>query len=150
MFQTKFSCFKNRKLFSSFPVLALYSETHPEYLKYIYLVAPISFCILNPIGFVLLEIQKRRTSEHHDGGCKVLWHVVKGVITNPIVFMTVIGIIGNFAFSQKVPVVLDGILTLLGKGRRACVCLKTVLQTGSEKNHSTAVHHSQKWKTPYV
>ncbi|XP_064647702.1 lysosomal cholesterol signaling protein-like isoform X2 [Lineus longissimus] len=101
-------------------MLALYSETHPEYLKYIYLVAPISFCILNPIGFVLLEIQKRRTSEHHDGGCKVLWHVVKGVITNPIVFMTVIGIIGNFAFSQKVPVVLDGILTLLANSFSSC------------------------------
>ena len=38
-----------------------------------------------------------------------------GVITNPIVFMTVLGIIANFIFKQKVPSYLDNILTVLGK-----------------------------------
>ena len=38
-----------------------------------------------------------------------------GVVTNPIVFMTVLGIIANFVFKQKVPSYLDNILTVLGK-----------------------------------
>ncbi|KYN35218.1 hypothetical protein ALC56_10393 [Trachymyrmex septentrionalis] len=41
-------------------IYALYGRTHPEYATYLYLMAPISLAILNPIGFVLLEIGKRR------------------------------------------------------------------------------------------
>ncbi|KYN09636.1 hypothetical protein ALC57_18156, partial [Trachymyrmex cornetzi] len=41
-------------------IYALYGRTHPEYAAYLYLMAPISLAILNPIGFVLLEINKRR------------------------------------------------------------------------------------------
>ncbi|KOX79026.1 hypothetical protein WN51_10074 [Melipona quadrifasciata] len=37
-------------------IQALYGQTHPEYAAYLYLMAPISLAILNPIGFVLLEI----------------------------------------------------------------------------------------------
>ena len=43
-----------------------------------------------------------------------------GVITNPIVFMTVLGIIANFVFEQKVPLYLDNILTVLGKENNQC------------------------------
>lgn len=35
---------------------AIYSESHPNFSNYIYLLAPISLCILNPIGFFLLEL----------------------------------------------------------------------------------------------
>ncbi|XP_033763024.1 LOW QUALITY PROTEIN: integral membrane protein GPR155-like [Pecten maximus] len=130
-----------------YPIIqALYEKSHPEYLKYIYLIAPISVVFLNPIGFVLLEIQKRRTqvskdslgsySSHgqesesllgnsgslqkkpetttHTSTAMVAAHVFKGVISNPIVFMTVIGIIGNFIFKHNLPAVLEGILTSLG------------------------------------
>ena len=38
-----------------------------------------------------------------------------GVATNPIVFMTALGIMANFIFKQKVPSYLDNILTVLGK-----------------------------------
>lgn len=39
-----------------FPIVqAIYSDTHPEYLHYIYLIAPISLCILNPIAFLMME-----------------------------------------------------------------------------------------------
>ncbi|XP_060070719.1 integral membrane protein GPR155-like [Ylistrum balloti] len=129
-----------------YPIIqALYETSHPEYLKYIYLIAPISVVFLNPIGFILLEIQKRRTqtlkdsSGSHSQGTDsdlllgsgsstqkkmemtphtstvmVAVHVFKGVISNPIVFMTIIGIIGNFVFKHDLPAVLDGILTSLG------------------------------------
>ncbi len=36
-------------------VSAIYSQTHPDYINYIYLLAPISLCILNPIAFLMLE-----------------------------------------------------------------------------------------------
>lgn len=44
-------------------VSALYGESHPEFLQYIYLLAPISLLILNPIGFVILEIDKLNNSQ---------------------------------------------------------------------------------------
>lgn len=107
-------------------VQSLYADTHPEYLKYIYLIAPISVIVLNPIGFVLLEIQSHREREVEnssaeikgEGSCMPLsigLHVIKGVVTNPIVFMTVIGIIGNFVFHRNIPDVLSDILDVFGK-----------------------------------
>ena len=38
---------------------AVYSKTHPDYIHYIYLIAPISLCILNPIAFILLEANEK-------------------------------------------------------------------------------------------
>lgn len=39
-------------------VLALYKHIHPDYVSYLYLMAPISLAILNPIGLILMEIDK--------------------------------------------------------------------------------------------
>ena len=39
-------------------VMALYKDIHPEYASYLYLMAPISLAILNPIGLILMEIAK--------------------------------------------------------------------------------------------
>uniref|UniRef100_A0A3P8U330 G protein-coupled receptor 155 n=1 Tax=Amphiprion percula TaxID=161767 RepID=A0A3P8U330_AMPPE len=42
-----------------YPIVeALYKSTYPEYLQYIYLVAPVSLMFLNPIGFGFCEVQK--------------------------------------------------------------------------------------------
>ncbi|KAL8621302.1 hypothetical protein ACOMHN_008127 [Nucella lapillus] len=42
-----------------YPMLqALYQNFHPEYLNYLYLIAPISLLILNPVGFALMEIHR--------------------------------------------------------------------------------------------
>ncbi|XP_061186122.1 lysosomal cholesterol signaling protein-like isoform X2 [Saccostrea echinata] len=114
-----------------FPLLqALYEDSHPEYLKYIYLIAPISVVFLNPIGFILLEIQQHKEREleksTHEikgqGSCMPLsigLHVIKGVITNPIVFMTFIGIIGNFVFQRNLPDFLSDILDVFGNAYAA-------------------------------
>ena len=40
-------------------VSAVYSQTHPDYIRYIYLIAPISLCILNPIAFLMLEANEK-------------------------------------------------------------------------------------------
>ncbi|KAJ8314309.1 hypothetical protein KUTeg_008870 [Tegillarca granosa] len=100
-------------------VQALYKSSHPEYLDYIYLIAPISVMFLNPIGFAMLEIQKRRSSQTHTTKCKMFLHVAKDVITNPLVFMTFIGIIGNFIFKHTIPAVIADVLNVLGEAFNA-------------------------------
>lgn len=37
-------------------VNALYHHAHPEYAAYLYLMAPLSLAILNPIGYIFLEL----------------------------------------------------------------------------------------------
>ncbi|XP_015122413.1 integral membrane protein GPR155-like [Diachasma alloeum] len=93
---------------------ALYSQIHPEYSAYLYLMTPISLAILNPIGFVLLEIGKQRTASDQQSGWTLVGSVMKGVALNPILFMAVLGIIGNFVFSHSVPTSLSAILKVFG------------------------------------
>ncbi|XP_053483023.1 integral membrane protein GPR155 [Ictalurus furcatus] len=88
-----------------YPIVeALYRNTHPEYLQYIYLVAPISLMVLNPIGFAFCEVQKRRREQQQQ---KSKLHVVGvvfiHVVKNPIVFMVVIGIAAHFVLGPKIP-----------------------------------------------
>ncbi|KAM3862518.1 lysosomal cholesterol signaling protein [Diretmus argenteus] len=83
---------------------ALYRKTHPEYLQYIYLVAPVSLMLLNPIGFAFCEIQKwKNQGNQQQSKLAIVGHVVFQVLKNPIVFMVVIGIIAHFALSQRIP-----------------------------------------------
>lgn len=94
-------------------ISALYGKTHPEYAAYLYLMAPISLAILNPIGFVLLEIGKRYGEEHTN--CRdMVSSIIKGVILNPVLFMTVLGIIGNLIFNHSIPRLLAAILEVFG------------------------------------
>lgn len=95
--------------------------------------------VLNPIGFVLLEIQNHRDREVEnssteikgEGSCMPLsigLHVIKGVVTNPIVFMTVIGIIGNFVFHRNIPDVLSDILDVFGRYIMLMKCVQQLEQ----------------------
>ncbi|XP_048048766.1 integral membrane protein GPR155 isoform X2 [Megalobrama amblycephala] len=88
-----------------FPIVeALYRNTHPEYLQYIYLVAPVSLMVLNPLGFAFCEVQRWRAGEpHQQSKLKVLGLVVLQVVKNPIVFMVVIGLVSHFVLGQKIP-----------------------------------------------
>ncbi|XP_061141515.1 lysosomal cholesterol signaling protein [Syngnathus typhle] len=94
-----------------YPIVdALYRSTYPEYLQYIYLVAPVSLMLLNPIGFALCEMQRwrRRTDQHVERStARVLAVVVLQVLKNPVVFMVVVGIASHFALGQKIPDVLS-------------------------------------------
>ena len=83
-------------------------------------MAPIALVILNPLGFVLMEISKRRDSVQFNSGPvepagrkKLLYMIpliAKSIILNPIVLMTALGIVGNFVFSHQLPVALSGVL----------------------------------------
>ncbi|KAG8559573.1 hypothetical protein GDO81_017383 [Engystomops pustulosus] len=95
-----------------YPIVdALYQSSYPRYLQYIYLVAPVSLMMLNPLGFVFCEIQKWRDNPNSSQGkMKILGLALLRVFQNPIVFMVFIGIAFNFALGQKIPVYLENFL----------------------------------------
>uniref|UniRef100_A0A8D0DXJ1 G protein-coupled receptor 155 n=1 Tax=Salvator merianae TaxID=96440 RepID=A0A8D0DXJ1_SALMN len=95
-----------------YPIVeALYQTTYPEYLQYIYLVAPISLMMLNPLGFIFCEIQKSR--DNHNlchSKLKIVGLGLLRVLQNPIVFMVFVGIASNFILNQKIPEYLENFL----------------------------------------
>ncbi|KAL2774719.1 integral membrane protein GPR155 isoform 2 [Daubentonia madagascariensis] len=99
-----------------YPIVeALYQTTYPEYLQYIYLVAPISLMMLNPIGFIFCEIQKwKDTQNASQNKAKIVGLGLLRVLQNPIVFMVFIGIAFNFILDRKVPVYIENFLDGLG------------------------------------
>ena len=78
-----------------------------DYVNYIYLLAPMSVIVLIPIGFVLMETGKQIAQSKADSSRKkkregkrhILWRITRktftGVVLNPVVFMTILGIIVN-------------------------------------------------------
>lgn len=98
-----------------FIVKAIYEELHPEYVNYLYLMLPISLVILNPIGFILMEVHKQHRTMQSVSKLKITIAAFKEVVTNPIVFMTFIGLIGHFIFHGHLPTVIDQILSGLSQ-----------------------------------
>nr|XP_046257695.1 integral membrane protein GPR155 isoform X2 [Scatophagus argus] len=103
-----------------YPIVdALYRSTYPEYLQYIYLVAPVSLMLLNPIGFALCEVQKWRQASHSQRSTLgIVGVVIIQVLKNPVVFMVIVGIIAHFVLGQQIPAVLsefiDGLANSFG------------------------------------
>ncbi|XP_055456657.1 integral membrane protein GPR155 isoform X2 [Psammomys obesus] len=95
-----------------YPIVeALYQATYPEYLQYIYLVAPISLMMLNPIGFIFCEIQKSKDSQNaSQNKAKIVGLGFLRVLQNPIVFMVFVGIAFNFILDKKIPVYMENFL----------------------------------------
>jgi len=58
-------CTQSNDFALGFPVLtAIYGTTHPDYPMYLYLLAPVSLAVLNPIGFVLMEIGRNNDNNN--------------------------------------------------------------------------------------
>ncbi|XP_033639477.1 integral membrane protein GPR155-like isoform X1 [Asterias rubens] len=97
-----------------YPIIsAIYSTHHPEYVSYLYLVGPISLAILNPFGFLSMEIQRNRQATHRSSNIVMFGRAMKGLLTNPIIIMVFLGICSNFLFSQKLPAIIAGFLNVL-------------------------------------
>lgn len=90
-------------------------------------MAPISLAILNPLSFVLMEISERQrtfsgdellindgeipnTRDRYGAKCKLAVMVAKNIFLNPVIFMTILGVLGNVIFKHKVPIYLGGTL----------------------------------------
>ncbi|XP_075978683.1 integral membrane protein GPR155 homolog anchor [Anticarsia gemmatalis] len=117
-------CTQSNDFALGYPIInALYEKSHPEYALYLYLMAPISLAILNPVAFVLMEINKQREQpqivvegEPKSNLCKLklLKQIMKGIAFNPVLVMTVLGILGNIIFKHKLSVYIEGLLEVLG------------------------------------
>ncbi|GFN92004.1 integral membrane protein gpr155 [Plakobranchus ocellatus] len=100
-----------------YPIVdAIYQKSHPEYVKYLYLLAPFTLAVLIPIGFIMMEFQRTLNLHGHGqkgGFSQSLVKVLKGVAMNPIVNMTIIGIVFNFILNGSLPQMLDNIFGVL-------------------------------------
>ena len=98
------------------PILdAVYGHNHP-FVGLLYLVAPISLLILNPIGFVFMEAEKNASKEKSGilDKLKTLSIVLRGLVMNPIVSMTILGIVANLVFEGNLPSLFTKFLNALG------------------------------------
>ena len=98
------------------PILdAVYGHDHP-FVGLLYLVAPISLLILNPIGFVLMEAEKNSSSKNSGilAKLKTFLAVLRALIMNPIVSMTIFGVLANLSFQGNLPILFTKFLNALG------------------------------------
>ncbi|XP_055603082.1 integral membrane protein GPR155 [Uranotaenia lowii] len=136
-------CTQSNDFAIGFPIVtALYSKIHPEYASYIYLMAPISLAILNPIGYVLMEISKIKAKAAEEqpqqtrrssippcsqlsdtdassrkllkGKVLVVVKIIESIFLNPVLLMTLLGVIGGRIFPNGLPIFLSSILKVLG------------------------------------
>lgn len=132
-------CTQSNDFAIGYPIVdALYSKIHPEYSGYIYLMAPISLAILNPIGYILMEITNLQNKDKEQppattpsrcpqtstdmnsrrrilrGKCLVVVKTMRSIFMNPILLMTLLGVLGRVVFSDGLPIFLSSILRVLG------------------------------------
>jgi len=108
-------CTQSNDFALGYPVLeAIYGSKHPEYPMYMYLLAPVSLAFLNPIGFVLMEIGKMRQSSVQLSKIKLIFKVLQAIFKNPIIMMTVLGIVGNQLFHSQMPDIIHNFMQTLG------------------------------------
>jgi len=108
-------CTQSNDFAIGFPiVVALYKKLHPDYVSYLYLLAPVSLVILNPFGFVLMEVQRHRAGEGEPSKWTTVANIARNIATNPIVFMTTLGMIANILFKHALPTVVEDVLNVFG------------------------------------
>lgn len=99
-------------------MLAIFGNQHPEFVGYIYLMAPISLTILNPIGFILMEIGKYNAIQDRNmninNQLQMIMGVIGNIVSNPIVFMTTLGILANYVLDHNPPALLESVLNVFG------------------------------------
>ncbi|GFT33656.1 integral membrane protein GPR155 [Nephila pilipes] len=113
----------------AYPIVAsLYGSKRPLYPGYMYLIAPTSLLFLNPMGFILMEAQKNKDAVDYVSKKSVsvtifrtIGNVSWNILRNPIVFVTLLGVFGNFLFHGGLPSVLFGILQILSSAFSAAV-----------------------------
>ncbi|XP_041986213.1 integral membrane protein GPR155 [Aricia agestis] len=116
-------CTQSNDFALGYPIInAIYEKTHPEYALYLYLMAPISLAILNPVAFVIMELHKQGQStipeivtSQNCRKLKMLLQLIKGIVFNPVLVMTILGIIGNIAFKHKLSIYIEGLLDVFGQ-----------------------------------
>lgn len=108
-----------------YPLLnSLYGDKN-QFSAYLYVLSPIQLLILNPVAIFLMEIQRqwerqikmnnRLNSPEAPMKSNLLWPVLKGILRNPIIIMTVLGLLWNVTLPHAIPQVLAPFLTVLSQ-----------------------------------
>ena len=110
-------CTQSNDFAVGYPIISsLYAKTQPTFANYLYVLAPIQLIILNPIGIFMMEIHKAGSRQSTNGKRpNLIFPVLKGILTNPVIFMTVLGLIWNVTLSHSIPVIISSALTSLSQ-----------------------------------
>lgn len=110
-------CTQSNDFAVGYPIISsLYAKTHPNFANYLYVLAPIQLIILNPVGIFMMEIYKAGSRQSSSGRSpNLIIPVFRGVVTNPVIFMTVLGLIWNLTLSHSIPVIISSALTVLSQ-----------------------------------
>lgn len=156
-------CTQSNDFAIGYPIVsALYKNVHPEYSGYIYLMAPISLAILNPIAYVMMEITNLQNKDKDPqnnqaispvrcpqiesdalpnrqralrGKCLVIIQTLKSIFLNPILLMTLLGVIGSVVFKNEVPEFMYAILKTLGDSFAASALFLLGVRMVSDGSH---------------
>jgi predicted Na+-dependent transporter len=159
-------CTQSNDFAIGYPIVsALYKDVHPEYASYIYLLAPISLAVLNPIAYIMMEVtnlqNKNKTDELSPptspvrcpqadassssgepsrrkilrGKCLVIIHTLKSIFLNPILLMTLLGVLGGIVFKNDLPKSLSSILQKLGDSFAATALFLLGVRMVSDGSH---------------
>ncbi|VDM04248.1 unnamed protein product [Schistocephalus solidus] len=111
---------------------------YPDLASYIYLFAPAQLVILNPFAYFALEwhsVREKAAIEAAINGvvdpqrsgngrppahpsmltCHEFLKVIRFVVSNPLFFMTIIGVVFNFIFHHQLPIYVAGFFKTLGR-----------------------------------
>eukprot|EP00040_Diaphanoeca_grandis_P016130 m.83098 g.83098 ORF g.83098 m.83098 type:complete len:821 (-) comp25594_c0_seq2:180-2642(-) len=90
----------------------------PEMTRYLYVVAPINFLWINVLGFSMMEYSNSKQIKHLENERGVskprakkrsrVLVVFVGVLKNPVIFMTIIGVLCNIVFDHQLSRILKG------------------------------------------
>ena len=86
----------------------------PSLTQYVYLFAPISFLVINPIMFVLMELGTATPAAARRSKSAIARHVLRNVITSPPVAATLVGLVVNLASGGQTNGYVSQPLALLG------------------------------------
>ncbi|RWS28008.1 integral membrane protein GPR155-like protein [Leptotrombidium deliense] len=110
-------CTQSNDFAVGYPLLiSLYNKIHPNFPNYVYLLAPVQLLMINPFGVLMMEIQRHLETNKEVKSAKsssLFLSVMKGIMKNPIVLMTALGIIWSLIFNHQLPLILRSFLETL-------------------------------------
>lgn len=108
-------CTQSNDFAVGYPIISsLYSVSQPLYADYLYVLAPIQLLILNPAGIFMLELD-RQLRNASISSRTLLFAVVWGVLKNPVILMTVAGLVWNVTAPKPLPFIMASTLQALGQ-----------------------------------
>eukprot|EP01012_Entosiphon_sulcatum_P004734 TRINITY_DN11958_c0_g1_i1.p1 TRINITY_DN11958_c0_g1~~TRINITY_DN11958_c0_g1_i1.p1 ORF type:complete len:818 (-),score=109.47 TRINITY_DN11958_c0_g1_i1:98-2506(-) len=113
--------------------LPIIQAMYPAYVPYIFLVALVQLGIINPLGFALLEAsqaaQQSKVTGKKKSSLRTALRIFQGVITNPVVFMVLFGLIVNLILGGKLPSLIQETFNLAGSAFSCAALVSLGLST---------------------